>query len=253
MRKWLIIFIFFLIAFSCRKGDKNHIIPRRDFTALLIDIHIADAMALNPSINEEFGGLDSTLLYQAVLEKYGYSKEEFKNTLEYFSSKPEKLIAIYDDVFSELSKRSEEAKENYNSTTLSRTYLVWQPIKSLFGSHGDSAIYPPEFYIDIDTTGTFVLSVNIKILPEDKSVNPRILAYFFNPRNDREEDKIYFEQVPLLKVDNMREYTLLKECTDTSLTKLHIIIPMHDTPDSVFRKEFDMQNLRISLLNKEKN
>jgi len=227
-------------------------IPRRDLVPLLVDMHIADAMALNNMVNEQFGGLDSTMLYQAVFEQYGYSKDEFVRTLKYYSSEPEKLIEIYDDVFTELSKKSEEAKELYSSTTVSRTYRIWKPNQTRYTAYGDTTMYPPVFDVEIDTSGIFILSAEIKIAPKDKSVNPRILAYFYNPFKDSEKNRIYFEETALLKSNYMRDYTLLKECTDTSLSRMRIVIPMHDTPDSAFTKDFTMQNLRVSLYRPDK-
>ena len=247
MRKWLFCFLLAFTFLSCSRKDKDNIIPRRDLIALLADIHITDAMAMNNMLNEQFGGLDSTLLYQTVFEKHGYTKDEFIRTLRYYSSDTEKLIGIYDDVFTEVSKLSEEAKELHTSMTASRTDLIWKPNQTKYNIHGDSMLYPPVFDIDIDTTGIFILMAEIKITPKDESVNPRILAYFYNPFRDDPENRIYFDETPLPKSNYLREYLLSKECTDTSLSRMRIIIPMHNTPDTVFSKAFDMQNLRVSL------
>ncbi len=252
MRKWLFISLILFSIFSCKRSEHDNTIPRRDLVPLLVDMHIADAIALNTIVSNQFGGLDSTILYQTVLEKYGYSKDDLVQTLKYYSSKPEKLIAIYDDVFSELSKQSEEAKKLYSSTTIAQTYHIWKPKKKQYKVHGDTALYPPIFDVKIDTTGIFVLSVEIKLTPNDESINPRILAYFYNPLKDSSENRIYFEESPLLKSIYMREYTLLKECYDTSLSRLRIIIPMHDNTDSTFRKDFVMTDLRVSLYRSEK-
>ncbi len=253
MRKWLFISVFLTLIFACNHRDRDNIIPRRDLVPLLIDMHIADAMALNTSVSGQFGGLDSSLLYQSVLDKYGYTKDDLTRTLRYYSSKPEKLIGIYNDVFSTLSKESEEAKKLYSSTTIAQTYHIWKPKKPRYNVHGDTARYPPVFDVKIDTTGIFVLSVHAKIAPKDESANPRILAYFYNPFNDNQERRIYFEEVPMIKSNYIREYTLLKECSDTSLSRLRIIIPMHDNSDSLFRKDLDMSDLRVSLYRLDKN
>ncbi len=252
MRKWLFISLMLLSIVACNKSEYDNIIPRRVLVPLLVDMHIADAIALNTIVSNQFGGLDSTILYQTVLEKYGYTKDDLVQTLEYYSSKPEKLIAIYDDVFSELSKQSEKAKKLYSATTVAQTYHIWKPNKKRYSVHGDTVLYPPVFDISIDTTGTFVLSAKIKLTSKDESINPRILAYFYNPLKDSLENRIYFEELSLLKSIYMREYTLLQECYDTSLSKLRIIIPMHDTTDSTFRKDFDMSDLRVSLYRSDK-
>ena len=251
MRKWLFISLMVICIASCKNNQYN-IIPRRDLVPLLVDMHIADAMALSTKISENFGGLDSTLLYQAVLDKYGYTRDNLDQTLQYYSSKPEKLIGIYDDVFSELSKQSEQAKTLYSSTTVSQTYPIWKSKKTRYTVRDDSASYPPAFDVKIDTSGTFVLSVKIRIFPDDESINPRILAYFYNPFNDNLENRVYFEEIPLLKSTYWREFTILKECNDTSLSMLRIIIPMHDSIDLTFRKKFDIKDLQVDLLQSKK-
>ncbi len=251
MRKWLFFLYIFISIVACSKREKGNIIPRRDLVPLLVDIHITDAIALNNIISGEFGGLDSSMLYQAVLDKYGYTKDELVQTLRYYSSEPEKLIEIYDDVFSTLSKESEEAKELYSSTTISRTIPIWRPNKTRYFVKGDTVQYP-QFDIKIDTTGIFVLSVEIKITTKDESVNPRILAYFYNPFDDSKEKRVYFDETRLIKSGFTREYTLLKKCSDENLSRLRLIIPMHDTQDSIFVKDFDMKDLRVSLIASQK-
>jgi hypothetical protein len=47
MRSWLV-FLFVIITFlSCSKKDGEKYIPRKDLIPLLIDMHIADALAMN--------------------------------------------------------------------------------------------------------------------------------------------------------------------------------------------------------------
>ena len=253
MKKWLFIFLALLSIVSCRKSEYRNVIPRRDLVPLLVHLHIADAMALTTTISRQFGGLDSAILYKTVLDKYGYTKDDLEQTFTYYSLKPEKLLEIYDDVFSELSKQSEEARKLYSSTSDAETFPIWKPKKKKYLIRGDTASYPPVFDIKIDTTGTFVLSAQIKITPKDESLNPRIVAYFYNPSyDDSTENKIYFEEIPLLKSVNIREYTLLKECNDTSFSRLKIIIPMHDTNDSIFKKDFEMKEFHVALYHDEK-
>ena len=254
MRKWLIscISLFLILILACNQKSEEKVIPRRDLVPLLVDLHIADAIALNHTINQNFGKLDSAILYHVILDKYGYTKEQFAYTLEYYSGDVEKMTEIFDDVFSELSKQSTEVKELYNSTTPASTKQIWKPESRSYRIKGDTISYPDPFEIDIDTTGTFILSVEIKLNPNDESVNPSIVAYFYNKNHDREDDRIYFEKVPIIKTFYTREYTLIQEMNNPDLNGLRITLPYQENDDPDFLKGMDIQDLRVSLLHSTK-
>jgi hypothetical protein len=253
MRNWLLFFSLLIIFNSCADQKQQKIIPRKDLVSLMVDLHIADAMSLNNSINEQFGGLDSALLYNTVLKSHGYTKEQFIYSLNYYAQEPEKLINIYDEVFAALSKQSEETKALYESYSVTQTRNIWKPKLSRYLVKGDTVHYPPMFDFAIDTTGNFIVVAEIKVTPKDESVNPRILAYFYNPKDDIPKDRICFEEIKLLKTYYKREFILSKECTDPDFSRMRIIIPMHDSTDSLFFKDFEMSNLRVALAQPPKN
>ncbi|MBA7564310.1 hypothetical protein ES708_05973 [subsurface metagenome] len=243
--------IIFIIG-SCTPKEKGKLIPRKDLVPLLIDMHIADALALNHSISEQFDNLDSSLLYSSVLTKHGYSKEELISTLENYSSKPDKLIKVYDEVFSALSKKSEEAKAIRNKYSLSSLDIVWKPDAFRFVISGDTVHYPSAFEFPIDSIGTYILTASIKMTSEDKSVNPRIIAFFFSPERDVPEYRQYFRETPIPKAKYPREYTLVEECIDSTFTHMRIIIPEYDNKDTSFYKKMNISNLRVGKLKSEK-
>jgi hypothetical protein len=248
------IFMICLLSFliSCSIGKRDKLIPRGDLIDLMVDLHIADAMALNYNINEQFGGLDSALLYNAVLNSHGYTKDQFVNTIRYYTDDPEKLIKIYDEVFSKLSRRSEQAKKEYESFSVAGTQSIWKPKQNRYIIKGDTSHYPAMFDFSIDTIGEFVIVAEVKITLKDSSVNPRIVAYFYDPGNDTPENRIFFNETELHKSNIKREYTISQKCNNPALRRMRLIIPMHDTGDSLFFKDFEMSNLRVGLVLPEK-
>jgi hypothetical protein len=248
MRNCILLICFLSVFISCSQDNKQKIIPRKDLVNLMVDMHIADAIALNYNINEQFGGLDSALLYNTVLNSYGYTKEQFVYTLNYYTKEPEKLTKIYDEVFTILSRRSEETKALYSSYSVALTRNIWKPKQSRFIARGDTAHYPSMFDFAVDTIGDFVIISEIKITTKDSSIRPRIVAYFYNPKDDIPKNRVYFDETELHKSAYKREYSISKECTDPELSRIRLIIPMHDTGDSLFYKDFEMYNLRVSLV-----
>jgi len=251
MSKWLSFLIFLFLLLSCNREEKN-IIPRKDLVPILIDMHITDAIAMNHMISEQFGGLDSALLYNAIFEKHGYTKEQIIGTLRYYSGKPDALVKIYDDVFSEMSKMAEEAHLAYTSTNNTNTNLFWKPDTNKYRAVGDTVNYPPSFDIAIDTNGTYVITAEIKITAKDSSVNPRINAFFYRPGKDSLKSMVFFDEESLFKTDFMREYRAIKEYRNKLPARLKIIIPAHDSPDTTFMKWFEMQNLHVALVRNDK-
>ncbi len=248
MRRWFFYFFAATLFICCSKHEQNKIIPRKDLIPLLVDLHISDAMATNYNINEAFGGLDSAILYSTVLKSYGYTKDDFIKTIEYYTKEPEKLIKIYDEVFSILSNRSEDAKKMYDSYSVKNTKSIWKSKQTHYRIIGDTAHYPSMFEVAVDTVGIFVLHVEIRVTEKDKSINPRIVAYFYNLKNDVPEKRVYFEEVKLLKSSYKREYTLTQECSNPDLNRLRLLIPTYDNTTNDFYKDMEISNLRVSLV-----
>jgi hypothetical protein len=250
MRNCLIFLFLALSLAGChREKSERKYIPEEDMVNLLVEIHITDAIAMNHDINKNFRNFDSTLLYSGVLDRHGYSQEQMQNTLEYYSYRPEKFIKLYNKVFTILSKQNDEAKGNYSSIHNSRTNQVWRSQKSRFSIFGDSLSYPDPFDIEIDTTGTFVLTVEVKINMRDQSVNPTIEAYFYDPEDSVSDSRIYLAQQPLMKSDHKRprEYAFVKEMKDSRFSRMLITIPKVENTDTLFHKGIEIRNLRVAL------
>jgi hypothetical protein len=250
MSRWIFAILLFVPLISCNRGT-NRLIPRKDLVPLLVDLHIADAIAVNSTISDQFGKLDSTLLYGTVMEDHGYTKDELFHTLNYYTNKPELLMEIYDEVFALLSARSEEAKAEYNKYASSNTRHIWRPKKNRFEIESDTAHFPVFDDILIDSTGTYILNLSIKLNKEDESENPVLEAYFYDPDKDNPDNRQYFEKVQLHKSKYARELMLVQELTEPSLTRLRVLPVVFENEDSSFYKSLDLYSLRLSRLNSE--
>ena len=251
MNRGLLILIL-LATLSCNSCTrKEKIIPRNDLVELLVDLHIADAIAMNHSINENFGKLDSAILYRTVLEEHGYTRQQMEASIKLYSRDIEKMMGIYDDVFARLSKRSEDSKELYSAASPSRAHHLWKAPTSRYFVKGDSLKYPDPFELEVDTTGKFVLSAEIKLSLQDSSINPRISACFYDPENEVAE--MYCKEVVLRKAPYTRDYMSFFEMNDPGLTHMRIIIPKQDNPDSLFMKSLEIYNIRLSLMEQNRN
>lgn len=235
-----------IVIFSCNRDDRKQLIPKKDLVPLLVDLHITDAIAVSTTIADQFGKIDSALMYSTVMEDHGYSKTQLFNTLNYYTNKPETLMEIYDEVFAVLSTRSEEAKAEYNKYSAQNIRHIWRPKKNRFSTKGDTAQYPVFDSIQIDSMGTYILNLSIKLDKDDESENPVLVAYFYNSENDIPEQRVYFDKVKLNKSKYARDLMLIREIDDKTVNHLRIESVTYANQDSGFNKSMDLYGIRLS-------
>lgn len=90
---------------SCSESSKNvsHVIPRDSLINIIVDMHIADAVLLNPLVQSKISDVSSNQLYHSVLEKYGITKSRFIESMKYYAENPLVLDSIYYNVIEKLN------------------------------------------------------------------------------------------------------------------------------------------------------
>jgi hypothetical protein len=99
---------------------------------LLVDYHIAQAMATQNSKRDEDRGFNETLYFAAVLEKHGYTKADFDSSLTYYYIRADRFADMYKNVVKRLNDgalslgASEGELTRYSKLSLnSDTIDVW--------------------------------------------------------------------------------------------------------------------------------
>ena len=78
-----------IILSSCNQG----LIPRGKLTKIISEIYLTDKYL---SSNQELVTIaDSALLYEPILNSYGYTTEDFLRTISYYVERPAKLKTVY--------------------------------------------------------------------------------------------------------------------------------------------------------------
>ncbi len=105
-------FFFFGIVLMSSGCQPEGIIPRDDMVALFSEFYKADACidAANASFGRT-GGMDSLRVYQPVIEQYGYTKEMFRSSVEYYLHRPDELNKIFNKVNVRLKKEAEKTSD----------------------------------------------------------------------------------------------------------------------------------------------
>ncbi|MEM7658589.1 MAG: DUF4296 domain-containing protein [Bacteroidota bacterium] len=99
---WILGILVLLGLLSCAEEAQPQLISMEGMKDILIDIHLADAMADQnggPLLHRKIKRED---LYANIFEKYGVEKETFWQTYEYYLKHPVGLDSIYTHVLKDL-------------------------------------------------------------------------------------------------------------------------------------------------------
>ncbi len=103
--------VILLAGIGCNNDQKKHIIPKDDFTDILVDIHLMDGIMRQPRLRNSLLEKDTTDYYNAILTAHNYSREQFDSTIVYYSKDIKEFDQIYQDVLSNLNQIEAEAED----------------------------------------------------------------------------------------------------------------------------------------------
>ncbi len=107
LNKFFIGFVLtFCIGFSaCKKKMPDDVLSKSDMEDVLVDYHIAKAMAENLPSDERY---KQALYLDYVFEKNGTTEDAFNHSIEWYSRNTEDFAKIYDKVNKRLSSQKED-------------------------------------------------------------------------------------------------------------------------------------------------
>ena len=106
-RAFLPLVLFFLaITFSCSDGGK--VILRKKMVSIYADMFVADQW-LNQNYKAERVA-DTSFVYEAIFEKYGYDSEDYRASVDYYIQDPDRFARILRQTVLELEDRMDEQK-----------------------------------------------------------------------------------------------------------------------------------------------
>lgn len=92
-----------LLFASCDGG----VIPRGKMSKIVAEIYLSDKYMSSSSI-EMAEKADSILIYEPILNKYGYDTEDYLTTIAYYVERPSKLRTIYTNAQNILQKELDQ-------------------------------------------------------------------------------------------------------------------------------------------------
>jgi Domain of unknown function (DUF4296) len=105
--------IFLLLMLGCNsKGDfkRKNLIDKKEMVDILVDMHLANALQGSPDFYMLSREYDSIDINSPIFKKYDIEKAQFDSSIAYYSSNPEVLIHIYDEVIMRLNQLQDTIK-----------------------------------------------------------------------------------------------------------------------------------------------
>jgi len=97
-----------MLAVSCDHLRYGEIIPPKKFVNVLVDIHLADGIAVENMSHAKGALLDSASLYGSVFSKYGVTRPMFDSTMSFYSEHPDDFQKVYNKVTAKLKRMEDE-------------------------------------------------------------------------------------------------------------------------------------------------
>jgi hypothetical protein len=111
-----IYFLFFIVVFllqinSCKEKNgqekPSNILKKEVMVDVLCDIHLTDAiLQLKSNQPKDFIHLNSSKMYDSILKENKISAAQFDSSLKYYTSQPEQMKGIYEQVVQKISLKN---------------------------------------------------------------------------------------------------------------------------------------------------
>ncbi len=238
-----------LMIMSCgssenEKPSRKMRIPEDKLVEILTDTYLTTGMMDLISMRETWARRDSILNYIDVIGSHGYTYEQFDATMKYyFSGKPRKLSRIYDRVTGNLLELETEVMTEQNAIKPSEKNL-W-PGKPDYRLPEDFTRDPVWFDIPVEKPGEYILKADILVFDDDKSLNPRVTAYFSYSDSIGEEKRDYWQEIFLSKDGLLRNVQISHSLDSIPGARLRGWLLNHDNQPGKWEKHARITNIRI--------
>jgi hypothetical protein len=232
-----------LLCSSCT-GKRNRILPEKKLIPVLVDIHLADGIAMVVPYSSSTLKLDSTQLYHAVFEKHHTTRVIFDSTMAYYIRKPDKMIAIYSEVNNILSKMESDLETGKGQPETEKKIIIWQENKTyILPQMGN--INKVEISLPASKPGTYTLSAKIRLYDDDQTVAPRITLFFWFDNGTPKGFREYFRSTPLSRDGKTNTCTVSGTLVNPRVTHIKGYLIDHSNPDTLFTKHAIVSDIKV--------
>ena len=245
---WIILFFIFS-GVAClhqkSKIPKSEIIPEKDLIPILVEMHLADGLMNVSEIRYMYPGRDSISNYQDILQKYGYDKELFDRTIQYYADQTDDLDDLYENVISELTKLySQIQRTSRQIPQEDKVTNLWNQ-KEVWHLPADGETNPVRFEIPVKGPGKYIITATIRMYEDDESRNPTVTAYFWFDDGSEYGHVDYFKSSPIEKDGKLTVHSISHELKDQRVTQLRGLMLDSSPQNGKWTKHADVLNIKI--------
>ena len=233
--------------FSCT--PKTKVIPKKDMVSMLAKIHIVEASIKASDATRDYFKKDTIDLYGKTIESFGYTKRQFDSSLAYYSKDPKVLDDIYDKVINKLSvldaKLAEENSIKSDSLIKSDTLTNLWNQKQDWELPTDGIMNSIDFSIPTIGLGTYTISADICVFPNDQSVNGLIEAFFFIDEKTPKLNRLHSKSSLFIKDGKVHNYSVVLEQKNSLVTLIKGSLFKHSDIKKDFKKHATITNIKV--------
>lgn len=104
-----------VLAGLCACGHRNRIIPENKLVRIYHDMFLADQWVRDHP--DSRSDVDTTLLFDPIFHRYGYTFEDYDRTVQYYLDRSEQFVKILNRVETQLRKEGESLQQEANRLT----------------------------------------------------------------------------------------------------------------------------------------
>jgi hypothetical protein len=248
-------FAIIMIMTACGNTGENKpprklLIPEDKLVKILTDTYLTSGMLDIYQVRETWARRDSILNYIDIIGSYGYTYEQFNATLKYyFADKPKKLSRIYDKVTGNLLELETMVMTESSPPDAYIVKNLW-PGKSAYLFPEDMIRDPLWFDIPAEKPGEYVLSANIRVFEDDRSLNPRVTVFFSRTDSAGVEKRDYWDEVGLLKDGEFRNVVIRKSIDSVAGVRVRGWLLNHDNQPGPWKKHARVANISLTVNDK---
>jgi len=244
--------LFFLLvmhAIACNNLKRKYILPEDKFVDVLVDIHLADAIALENEPSYSGFRLDSAGLYGSVFAKHAVTRAQFDSSVNYYSARPEEFQVIYNKVTGKLNLMLDN-QLNAPIRPVEETHveeLIWEET-GIYALPEMGSSNRVEINVPVKSVGQYTLSATVKLYADDESENPRISVGYWYDNGTSSGFRDNFEEIMLQKDGNQHFYIATKILSSPLITHIKGYILNHSNQDTLFQKHALVSEIKVTYL-----
>lgn len=136
-----LIILVMIISVSCRKQDAE-VIPRAKLSRIYAEMLMTDQWVMSAKGVRLIA--DTSLVYEPILEKYGYTTEDYVKTVDVYMNDPERFAKVLRTTVDILDERLVQLrKEKHAQEVKAAKEREWKKMADLLKSDFDPAEYFP--------------------------------------------------------------------------------------------------------------